>query len=451
VPNLAFVILGRFIYMNRPLVNLDYLLLGAVAGLLPPPIAIGAYVLLLANDAFVTLAPVFHFDLETAAWSMPYGLRLGLGAASLGFVLVTSALTIAVLGIRVSGNVSRRALQPTMLALALVVFGLDVVGGTSRLSHADVALIRLNLATSAFYKTLASLYNAARTRGNDVAVNTIADSQSATGRLREELKTPASAHSLGAQDVVLVIVESLGQLKGSEGDSLILGPLLSDEIRRRYRVNTGTVPTHGATTSGELRELCGVDTDYRRVAAVDGTMCIPAQLQRAGFKTVAIHGYSGAFFDRARWYPEIGFERIWFGDDLVRGTSTALCGSTFHGVRDPDAGRFAGRQLIDALKGERRFVYWLTLSSHLPVDASCGTESAFNCRAVPESDRFDDVCALMRIQYLVTRSVADIALNPSLPPTRFIVVGDHPPPFFSRTRRSLFADRRVPFVELIPR
>jgi len=451
VPNLAFLILGWFVYMNRPLVNLDYLLLGAVAGLLPPAIVIVAYVLLVANDAFVTLAPVFHFNLETAAWSTPYGLRLGLGAASLGFVLVTSAVTIAVLGIRFSQGQSRRGVQPSALALALLIFGLDFVGGTNRLSHADAALIPFNLATSASYNIVLSLYHAVRGGRSDPKVKRIEYAQSATGQLRRVLNTSSPAHSIGAQHLVIVIVESLGQLEDSAGAPLILGPLLSGDVRRRYTINIGTVQTHGATTSGELRELCGVDTDYRSVGAVDVTSCIPIQLRSAGFKTVAIHGYSGGFFDRARWYPQIGFEQAWFGDDLARQASLAVCGSTFRGVRDPDAGRFVARQLLDAPKGERRFVYWLTLSSHLPVDASCGAESGLDCRATAETTRFADVCALLRIQYLVAQSVAEIATDPLLPPTRFIVVGDHPPPFFSRARRSLFAERRVPFVELIPR
>src|SRR5437660_1012785 len=61
------------------------------------------------------------------------------------------------------------------------------------------------------------------------------------------------------------------------------------------------------------------------------------------------------------------------------------------------------------------------------------------------------VCTLMRIHRLVAMDVAAIAMNPALPPTRFVVVGDHAPPFFSRDKRAIFSPDSVAFVELVPR
>src|SRR5438128_1287078 len=74
LPNVLFAILGQFVYVTRPLINVDYLLLGCIAGLLPRRVVTVAYALLIANDAFVSLSPVFHFGLETAVFSFTFAL-----------------------------------------------------------------------------------------------------------------------------------------------------------------------------------------------------------------------------------------------------------------------------------------------------------------------------------------------------------------------------------------
>jgi hypothetical protein len=48
-------------------------------------------------------------------------------------------------------------------------------------------------------------------------------------------------------------------------------------------------------------------------------------------------------------------------------------------------------------------------------------------------------------------AIAQIALDPRLKPTRFVIVGDHSPPYMLRTRRDLFAQKRVPWLELRPK
>src|SRR5213596_984462 len=86
LPNVVFLIVGQFGYMTRPVFNLDYLLLGAVAGFLGPMLGTGVYAVLVAVDGFVSLAPVFHFRLDTAVFSMPYVLQLGWRVALLALI-----------------------------------------------------------------------------------------------------------------------------------------------------------------------------------------------------------------------------------------------------------------------------------------------------------------------------------------------------------------------------
>lgn len=108
-------------------------------------------------------------------------------------------------------------------------------------------------------------------------------------------------------------------------------------------------------------------------------------------------------------------------------------------------------ELASAPAGERRFIYWLTLSSHLPIDRAGAEGSTLDCSQVGVGRRFRDACALMQMHRLVAEEVAAIAVDPALPPTRFVLVGDHPPPFVSRDTRAEFAVDEVPFIELIPK
>src|SRR5439155_15680688 len=137
-----------------------------------------------------------------------------------------------------------------------------------------------------------------------------------------------------AADIVYILVESHGHLRDSAEDSVVLAPLLSQRIGQQQSIRRGTVPTYGATTPGELRELCGVRADYRDLDRIDRHACLPAALRRQGFHTVAIHGYSGAFYDRYAWYPQLEFERVLFAEDLGRSTDAGFCGASFHGFRD---------------------------------------------------------------------------------------------------------------------
>ena len=41
-----------------------------------------------------------------------------------------------------------------------------------------------------------------------------------------------------------------------------------------------------------------------------------------------------------------------------------------------------------------------------------------------------------------------MAMDPNLPPTDFVIVGDHMPPFFNRDARLMFDDAHVPWLIL---
>ena len=75
-----------------------------------------------------------------------------------------------------------------------------------------------------------------------------------TDSLRRDLATQN-------HNVAIIVVESWGVLAESAAHNRWLDLFRTPALQQRYRVRTGQVPFRGGTTSGELRELCGVLTD----------------------------------------------------------------------------------------------------------------------------------------------------------------------------------------------
>jgi hypothetical protein len=250
---------------------------------------------------------------------------------------------------------------------------------------------------------------------------------------------------LARENIVVVVVESLGEARDSALAGWIQAPLLSDAIRRRYQVGSGNVEFDGSTVFGELRELCGLRGVGMRVNELQASQtqdCLPAKLDERGYATVSVHGVTSAMFGRRNWYPTLGFQRMIFPENWPR-ANPRFCNAQFHAICDADAADLVRDELGSG--PQPKFVYWLTAESHLQLNDSLNKDLPGDCKSL-----VGDVCWLVTTQRASLGDVARIALDPLLRPTRFVVVGDHSPPYMLRSKRDLFAERRVPWVELRP-
>jgi len=91
------------------------------------------------------------------------------------------------------------------------------------------------------------------------------------------------------------------------------------------------------------------------------------------------------------------------------------------------------------------------LNSHRPVDSVRASESNFDCAGTEMLREDVGPCELAQIHFRLYTRIAQIMLNEKLPPTRFIIVGDHVPPFVTLSARALYDNGRVPYVDLTPR
>lgn len=442
-PNLLMGAMASLLGVERQLVNVDYLLVGVLAPTLGIALTAAALSAALSVDAFVNVSPMYNFELPDAidafrdVWGIDDQARVVLLAAALVAALAATGWLFAHVGAVERDARGRGRLAPAA-ALVLVVL-VDALNGANRYLAFDRAILPVNVATSDVVKLGEALGTVLRDASRGAP----------PPRAPSATETLLARTPTGTENVVLVMVESLGLLEGGEPEASVLRPLFDAGLDERFTRRSGTVPTHGSTTSAELRELCGVRASHRTVKSVAHQSCLPAAMARAGYSTVAIHGYKRTFFGRDRWYPTVGFQRASFDEDL-RQPGSATCGFIYRGTCDASAGGAVHSELRRAAPTAPAFVYWLTLNAHLPLDDRSAGRSGFDCSVDARTRVDQNVCRWAKLQSIVIEQVARMASDRSLPPTRFVVVGDHPPPFSGKTRAMFVADR-VPFVELVPR
>lgn len=254
----------------------------------------------------------------------------------------------------------------------------------------------------------------------------------------------APAHS--KRHLLLVMVESMGQPTDAALRERLVSIWARPELRARYDVTSGSTPFYGSTTSGEMRELCGRWGDYHEVLERADPSCLPAKLQARGYRAQAWHSFTGAFFERTRWYPHVGFSKLRFGEEM-RAQGAAACPGVFPGACDDQV----PAQIADALQQSDgpQFLYWLTVNSHLPLleNEALGTTGC---------DAFDPAlqrelpmtCRLLQLFDRSGRALAREIVAEDFPATDILIVGDHLPPFIDRRHRQQFEPDRVPWILL---
>lgn len=441
LPTLLWLAMGALVFVDRPLVNVDYLLFGAVALWLPRPLVVLVLSALLALDIVFALAPAYHFRPESVAGSIAELFTLDplftLSRAGLLLALVV----IAVVSISWILGRARQRWSFSGSCLVLLVSAV-VIDAWASPGAARVPIATVNLA----FSSANNLRVALATAGQATAAEVAGPAARASGRLLNDLE----AGKLERR-VVLVVVESLGRFVDPDVQALQLEPLTDLAGDGRHEVTTGVVAFQGSTVPGELRELCGLRllSVHPPISAVAEADCLPERLRAARYPSLAVHGFFGSVFSRHQWYPAVGFERRWFASDVGgRIASQQRCGIAFNGWCDRDV----WRAILDELHrdvGQRQFVYWLTLTAHLPVTAASEEETGRLCQA-PGLRGSAGACALLATHRRLFAEIAASLREVSAAGIRVLLVGDHMPPFLDTDSRALFDPLQVPFIDLRP-
>ncbi len=259
----------------------------------------------------------------------------------------------------------------------------------------------------------------------------------------------AAAGSKG-RNVVLVLVEGLGYLKSPVARDRIAAPIFDRRITGRYDVSSGHTVYYGSTTAGEMRELCDTRAFYAEFAPSYGYSCLPELLRQRGYTNIAVHAFSGGMFERNTWYPLVGFDKRLFGEDLAA-RNKRQCGGAWRGICDADlAPAILGSAREMAASGKPRFIYWVTLNTHVPV-APGDARTDFHCERGGSEFGNLTVCRMAELWHDFFRTMSTIALDPAVWPAEILIVGDHAPPMWSKRGRAQFAAGQVAWYRLTPR
>ncbi|WP_289015825.1 sulfatase-like hydrolase/transferase [uncultured Methylobacterium sp.] len=244
--------------------------------------------------------------------------------------------------------------------------------------------------------------------------------------------------------VLLVLVESLGQLRDLHHRKVLFSAFDDEALKERFSITTGTTSFFGSTAYGEMRELCQLRSSYGAILDEEGLTCLPALFATRGYRTVSVHGFTRAFYDRLSWYPRIGFVRTVF-QETANATFKRQCGGPFVGPCDVEIADVISERL--STTSQPMFVYWLTLNSHVPVRAGEATPRHDCATGGPFGD--PEVCVMAEIWEDLFAAISRLAIRH--PETEILLVGDHAPPLWRKAARGLFEPDRVPWIRLAPR
>lgn len=435
LPQLCFWLAGTRVGLQRPVFNLDLIVAAAVLawrvrwGLL-------LFVLVLFVDLLRSASLAYHFGTPTELLStfrfaefINVGQLLSWPVVAGVMGLVTS-LTLLVL-------LSKRVRRPgwLLLLVAPLLYGADLVNGSSQLfgMGADRAKSSVNIAGSAVWNVYAAWRAASSLSSRPLVpfANPVAYRE-ADAWMREHPD----------QSVLVVVVESMGLPKAQLVREWLRRQIDTERLNTRWAVQEVAEDFEGSTTRGELRTLCGVNGHYSRLTPVTAADCLPQRAVARGYKAVGLHGFTMSMFDRADWWPRIGLQPWDFG----AGAANSPCNDVFPGVCDARVVEQA-LALVDAPK---RFVYALTLDTHLPLPVHpdrLPTSLAQHCRdsLVPET-----ACALVnnlgQVLAGLERGLGGLGSAPLV-----VIVGDHAPPFVAAASREAFSATQVPLYLLRPR
>jgi hypothetical protein len=463
LPNLFLLLAARPIsLLVRGYINLDYLLIALLSLFVPRIVTFILLIVAVALDFTYAACITYFFAPAEFFHVLRYGGFLSTTRISLIVAALIGALVVCLAAaVCTSPRAPARQRRIAFVAILVAFLGLtlaDLPGLFHALSRTDLDAAYRRITRTPALGLLRSQYIYDHSERGLRVAGMYAMPSAVSLALNHLPDYPAHDLSAGSSDpqvlqpnLVLVLVEAWGLARDPALRHAMAEPLSSPQIEARYQVLSGTMPFAGPTTSGEKRELC---QSYMGMVLEQGTQaqlnrCVPPRMHRAGYRTLAVHGFNGDFFNRKDWYPRLDFDDIWFHDRL-QAAGLPDCEGPFPGSCDDAVAKWLAGRLRERGNAPL-FVHWVTLNSHLPLWESVVLKWHSGCdvSAITRSDAA--ICAWYDLVSIVNKSVRDLALGPLGRPTIFVVVGDHAPPFDKDSERAEFSTTQVPWFILLPK
>ena len=437
IPTAAFWVISNVWFIDRAIVNVDYLVVCLFLIYFGAVPVLTAIAVVLVLDFLFSMAPAYHFSLVSVLdsvrdiWALEPGFLVIETLKVMTLIFTCSVLIYVPLKKIRSATTS----AVTCFLLIILISILDIELSANSLADSDSYTINANIAAS----SLNNLRLALSTSEHGSSEQVVQPASSASKVLRDSNSWTDSQFPT----IILIVVESLGQFNDPQLNQFQWGPILALGGVHEVELKQGVVEFEGSTVPGELRELCGIKLPaiHPNSAVLPINTCLPQLFRQHGFETIAIHGFIGTLFSRSRWYPDLKFEKIWFAptlDELI--VKANRCGIAFHGICDEDIWRLIMHQHLTTPDAPK-FIYWLTLSAHLPVEHP-SNGSDINCSEFEVLDQETELCNLVFQHRKLFAEIAASIRKHELGGTRILLVGDHSPPFLKNEIRSLSVPKR---------
>jgi phosphoglycerol transferase MdoB-like AlkP superfamily enzyme len=242
-------------------------------------------------------------------------------------------------------------------------------------------------------------------------------------------------NSSDKKNIVLIIVESMSTFKDDKVFEYIYGDLFKNN--NNFQISTGFIPKgYGSTPGGEYREICQTKASHFYNDHVDYLSCLPNFLN-LNYDSISFHGTSKYIFNRNKYYEKMGFKKSLFLEQL---SNLEKCDGSFPGVCDLSLIMSIQQLLKESVTP--KFIYFLTLSSHLPVSRMLSTQENKVCFEL--SIRQEACPYLFRIKDII-KGIEILLNTESVLATDFIIVGDHPAPLLNSSISGMIDANNVPY------
>jgi len=416
LPNLLFWMISKKLGLDRPVFNIDYLLVGVVFAIGWRVVAVVLLGIFLVGDILVVTSFVYPFvrlqDVAYLLSLLPY-------AASVWQIAAAGVVLAVIVVLVIAYHYSRKVGQLAALVLfniGLVAYGTTVYFGDEKLDverwYRGPKEALIGSQTLFFYET--------RTAGFVASANLSREPLQEIGFHGASSLWINSAQPLNKK-LLLVVVESWGVMKDPRIQAALLAPLRAEQARFDW-MNVTQREGAVATVMAELRELCGLHTENYNLKSVTKGFekCFPWQLKNQGYNTAAFHGAAGVMYDRVYWYPRAGLDAVQF---METHSWETRCYS-FPGACDRE---IMGKYIAHAFEGDKKqFVYWLTLNTHAIYDKRDIYQDKFDCPRYQLKEG-SETCRMTKLHAQFFHQLAEVLASPSMRGVEVLLVGDHYP------------------------
>lgn len=430
--NFPFWLAQSQLSLVHPIFNPDYLLVFALPSIhLRMAFIVGIWIL----EILTTIVHTYYFDsIIGLLKSLQHSNEVNLWSLLSFNDLILLVVFLIFAGIIYQLLKSEITSKKGLAAALFIIFSVDAINGSTEISlfKRDTPLIDSNISSSAIFTTISPIFS--RHQKGDLA-------PIVKGEANTKL-IPAWAEEHPGMSFLIIIVESMGLPVNSAARQWLFKQLNDSINSADWKLELSSLEFKGSTTRGEMRTLCSLTGDYANLNRDNSTNCLPAKLSKIQYETIAIHGFSRRMFNRETWWRIIGFKDIFFANDFNK--NTPRCGTTFRGICDD----YLIDEAFRMASTPKRFVYLLTLNTHLPLTASelpldlnllCNREKIpyWSCQIIAQQGKL-----LLQIAKILNKYKSNIHVN---------IVGDHAPPFSDTSDREQFSQTLVPQFDITPK